>query len=277
MFLFNGGDCSQSFITDGADLAEFSCTDFNGGPGSQIGDRYYIYTTNEKGDKYYQDDYVTVGDSFVHQLPDQSAIHGGPQATMSIYTDETKTTLLQQVVFNQYCQNGLELGDKFGSAQLIEWATEDQVSQSIVTNYTYQFDISVPVSNVIFEGEAITVETLTIASNQDPFFWDLSPLVAGQVLVPGTSLQVPPLSVTVDFTQIITYDFVIYLNGQTVEGRVCDGTGVSSFTVGAGGGDGGGEVGKDDKDDPKDDKKPKDDKDDPKIGNDGKDDKKPNN
>ena len=167
---------------------------------------------------------------------------------MSIYTDETKTTLLQEVVFNQYCQNGLELGDKFGSAQLIEWATEDQVSQAIATNYTYQFDVSAPVSNVIFEGEAITLESLTIESNQAPFFWDLSDLVAGQVLVPGGTLQIPPLSVTIDLTLITTYDFVITLNGQTAEGRFCEGTGVSSFTVGVPA-DGGGGGGEDDEDD----------------------------
>ena len=198
-FLFNGGDCSQSFITNDADAAEFACTDFNEGPTGERGDIYYIQTTNENGNRLYVDQWVTAGESFIHhQNPDREAISGGPKPTMFVYTDATLTNLVQQVRFNQYHQNDLQLMDKFGSAQLIEWATEDTVSVGFA-NQTFAFSVSVPISDIIFEGESITIDNFTIVSNQPPFFWDFSDEVGGQLLVSGGTLTVPPLEVPVDF------------------------------------------------------------------------------
>jgi len=233
VLLLNGGDCSQSyhFQTNGDD---FECNDFNGGVPTERGSQVYIYTTNEGGSKVYHDGWVSVGDLFTHELDGIDTIHGGPNAYMSIYSSDdiaNPANLLQVVKFHQYCQVNTFLKDKYGASQLVIWANYEQGTASCFANQTFNFEINVPINDILFEGESATINSLTVASNVEPFFYDLSAEVAGQVVQPGDSIQ-SSFTIPIDLTVYQEYNILITLQATTSDGRNCTGTALSSFTAG---------------------------------------------
>ena len=64
IFLYNGGDCEQSFNVQG-EQGLFFCTDLDGGPPTVRGESSFIVVTDTKGETIYHSDWVEVGKPFV--------------------------------------------------------------------------------------------------------------------------------------------------------------------------------------------------------------------
>ena len=213
-FIYNGGDCEGSYnIQPIGD--KFICEDFNGGPPVNRGETSYIVVTALKDDTLYFEGTVAVGDAF-------TLFDGGnnfvADQIINIYKNEDTSdpaNLLQAMNYHSSCSQNLFLKDRFGAVQLVEWVNEVQGRISCFANQTFDLDISIPVD---IRGDTATMETLTIASNVEPFFFNLTDKVAGVVVNAGDVLEVN-IAVPIDLTSRKTYNLLITLTAVTDTGQ----------------------------------------------------------
>jgi hypothetical protein len=227
VFLYNGGDCSGSFNVQEAD-GKFFCNDFGEGPPTQRGEKSYIVVTALKDDILYHSDWVEVGSLFT--LTDGGNEFEADQL-ITIYSDENTAdpaNILQSVQYHSSCSSNLFLKDRFGAVQLVIWVNEEQGTVSCFANQTFDLDITVPID---LQGGPATVQSLTVASNVDPFFFNLTDKVFGLVVDAGDTLQTS-LSIPIDLTQKRTYNLLITLTALTATGKECRATELTSFTAG---------------------------------------------
>jgi hypothetical protein len=227
VFLYNGGDCSGSFNVQEAD-GKFFCTDFGAGPPTQRGEKSYIVVTALKDDTLYHSDWVEVGSLFT--LTDGGNRFVADQL-ITIYSDENTAdpaNILQSVQYHSSCSSNLFLKDRFGAVQLVIWVNEEQGTVSCFANQTFDLDVTVPID---LQGGPATVQSLTVASNVDPFFFNLTDKVFGLVVDAGDTLQTS-LSIPIDLTQKRTYNLLITLTALTTTGKECQATELTSFTAG---------------------------------------------
>ena len=227
VFLFNGGDCDQSFNVQGDDL--FFCSDFNGGPPTERGEKSYIVVTDTKdqGILYY-DDWATVGETF-------TMFDGGENfeanQIITIYGSDDTTNpanILQSIQYHSSCSSNLFLKDRFGATQLVIWVNEDQGTVSCFASQTFDLDITIPIDIV---GGPATITSLTVASNIDPFFFNLTDKVAGIEAGAGDTLSVS-IAVPIDLTVQQTYNLLVTVFALTQLGQTCRATELVSFTAG---------------------------------------------
>jgi hypothetical protein len=227
VFLYNGGDCSNSFNIQEAD-GKFFCTDIGAGPPTQRGEKSYIVVTALKDDTLYHSDWVEVGSLFT--LSDGGNRFVADQL-ITIYSDENTAdpaNILQSVQYHSSCSSNLFLKDRFGAVQLVIWVNEEQGTVSCFANQTFDLDVTVPID---LQGGPATVQSLTVASNVDPFFFNLTDKVFGLVVDAGDTLQTS-LSIPIDLTQKRTYNLLITLTALTATGKECRATELTSFTAG---------------------------------------------
>jgi hypothetical protein len=149
---------------------------------------------------------------------------------VSIYSsdDTSNSSLLQFMLYHSSCSQNLFLKDRFGAIQLVVWVNEDQGVVSCFANQTFNLDITVPID---IEGGSATIESLTVASNVDPFFFNLTDKVAGLQVNAGDSLETS-ISIPIDLTVKTTYNLLITLTAVTSTGVECRATELTSFTAG---------------------------------------------
>ena len=186
VFLYNGGNCDQSFNVQEAE-GKFFCTDFDGGPPTELGALSYIVVTDLDGKVFYHDDWVAVGSLF-------TLFDGGnnfpANQLITIYKNENTDdpgNIIQSIQYHSSCSSNLFLKDRFGATQLVIWVNEDQGTVSGFANQTVELDITVPID---IEGGPAVIQSLTVASNVDPFFFNLTDKVAGTVVETGESITV---------------------------------------------------------------------------------------
>ncbi|CAB9508059.1 expressed unknown protein [Seminavis robusta] len=226
VFLFNGGDCSQSFNVQEA-AGKFFCTDEGEVP-IERGEKSYIVVTDLDGDIIFHQDWVEVGKLFT--LSDGGNNFPADQL-ITIYGSEDTTdpaNIQQSIQYHSSCSQNLFLKDRFGAVQLVIWVNEDQGVVSCFANQTFNLDITIPLD---IEGGPATLQSLTVASNVDPFFFNLTDKVAGTVVGAGESIVVP-ISIPIDLTQKQTYNLLITVTAVTQLGRICRATDLTSFTAG---------------------------------------------
>jgi hypothetical protein len=218
--LFNGGDCSQS---DNIQPDKFFCTDL--GPiSTELGTPYYIVVTDAKGNGItYFSDIVNVGDFY--NLGDGTERFEADQI-IQIYTPD-QSTMLQDVQYHSSCSQNLELKNRFGANQLVEFLNDEQGLVSCFETFSFSLNIAVPIS---VSGEAITLTKLTADTNFAGLI-DLTDQVAGQTVEPGGSV-VATLEGEVDFSTAQTYTLDFDVEGTNASGDLCVGQETVSFEAG---------------------------------------------
>lgn len=228
-FLYNGGDCNQSYNVQG-EQGLFFCSDLNGGPPTVRGEKSFIVVTDIKGEGIvYHSDWVEVGQSFT--LSDAGNRFEANQL-ITIYNSSNTNNpnnIIQSLQYHSSCSSNLFLKDRFGAVQLIQWVNEDQGVISCFANQTFDLDITVPIS---IEGGPATITSLTVASNVDPFFFNFTDEIGGTFLSAGETLSTS-IDVPLDLTHRKTYNFLITVLALTANGQTCRGTDLQSFTAGA--------------------------------------------
>ena len=221
--LFNGGDCSQS---DNGQELKFTCEDYNGGPPVNEGDEVYIIVTDIKGIGItYFEGIVGVGDTLPLNDDNQQF-----EADMfvKIYTPD-QSTQLQMVQFHTSCSRNLELKNRFGSVQLVEFINFRQGIVSCFTDFSFALEITVPITAV---GEDVMITSLVAMTNFAGVI-DLTDQVVGQPPIePGGSLIVT-LEGTIDASERMTYTIMYSIQGVRVsDGTMCTGMETVSFEAG---------------------------------------------
>jgi hypothetical protein len=222
--LYNGGDCSQSFNTQSE---VFSCTDYDEGPPTEIGEQSWITVTDASGDGIvYHDNWVSVGDIYYLDNDEQRF---GTDQIIYIYSSDEKDedSLLQYVEYNTACTGDLALKDRFGASQLVEWFNLEQGLVSCSTNISYTIGVDIP-STV---NEGITVESAIVVMNFGEEMIDLTSELAGTFIPAGTILPVT-IPNEIDLTEDFTYTFRIEIIGTDADGATCVGSGYDEFTAG---------------------------------------------
>jgi hypothetical protein len=207
---------------------QFFCNDFQGGPPTELGEQSYIVVTDLDGEVVYHSDYVEVGS--LYTLTDGGNRFSSNQL-ITIYKDnntEDPASLLQSVQYHSSCSSTLFLKDRFGASQLVLWVNEDQGVISCFANQTFNLDITIPID---IEGGPATVQTLTVASNIDPFFFNLTDKVFGIEADAGEIIQTT-IAIPIDLTQRRTYNLLITLTALTTTGTECVASELTSFIAG---------------------------------------------
>jgi hypothetical protein len=218
--LFNGGDCSQS---DNVQPDKFFCTDL--GPiSTELGTPYYIVVTDAKGKGItYFSGIVNVGDFY--KLGDGTERFEADQ-TIQIFTPD-QATMLQDVQYHSSCSQNLELKNRFGANQIVEFLNEEQGLVSCFETFSFTLNIEVPIS---VTGEAITLSKLTVDTNFAGQF-DLTDQVANVTVQPG-GYVVATLEGEVDFCISQTYTFDVDVEGSNTNRELCLGQTAISFKAG---------------------------------------------
>ena len=227
VFLFNGGDCDQSFNVQEA-AGKFFCTDQGEGVPTERGEKAYIVVTDLDGETIFHDNWVIVGELFT--LFDGGETFPADQLITIFNSDVTSdaNNIVQSVQYHSSCSQNLFLKDRFGATQLVIWVNEDQGVVSCFANQTFDLDITVPID---IEGGPATLTALTVASNVDPFFFNLTDKIAGTVVDAGDNVEAT-IAIPIDLTIKQTYNLLITLTAITQTGVLCSATDLTSFTAG---------------------------------------------
>lgn len=225
--LFNGGDCSQS---DNRQFLQFTCVDYGAGPPIGEGERAYIVVTDAKGrGNIYHHDYVEVGKNYYLRPPAGMTRFDADQF-IAIYSSEVTTpeNLLQFVQYHSSCSSSLELKNRFGASQLVEYQNELQGNVSCFASATFDIDIAIPIE---IAGDAAELATLTALTDFAGFI-DLTEQVAGQVVPVGGMLTVT-ISYEFDLTIRRRYSMLVQITAAALPSRqLCTGTDFISFMAG---------------------------------------------
>ena len=224
--LFNGGDCSQS---DNRQFLKFTCVDLGPVPIGE-GEMAYIVVTDAKGKGIvYHQGFVAVGSPYYLSTPEDEERFEADQRIM-IYRDENTDSgnLLQEVQYHSSCSSNLELKNRFGASQLIEFMNELQGNVTCFASVDFDLDVVIPVE---IEGSSATLVTLTVLTNFAGFL-DLTDQVAGMEIPPGGSVSLS-IPATLDLTQRIRYTILSQVTATAnPSGQICTGTDFNSFFAG---------------------------------------------
>lgn len=226
--LYNGGDCSQS---DNRQILKFTCADFDGGPSAEEGSEAYIVVTDIKGNGItYFEGFVRVGENF--RLNDNNERF---QADMFIFiynsSDTTEANLKQRVQYHSSCSSNLELKNRFGASQLVEFFNELQGNVTCFAAAEFDFEVQIPI-DVAAGTTSVRLETLT-ALTSFAGFQDLTPQIAGEVVEAGGSINVS-VNATLDLTVYKRYTILSTLVGTGLPNNIaCRGTDFNTFFAGS--------------------------------------------
>jgi hypothetical protein len=214
--LYNGGDCGQSDNTQEED--KFMCQDFQGGPPTMDGVESYIVVTDAKGKGItYFEGIVRVGENYGLNN-DMKPFE--PDQSIMIFSGSDKADLLQAVRYHSSCSQDMELKNRFGASQLVEFLNEEQGNVSCFATLEYGMDIQIPVT---MNGNEICLETLTAITNFAGML-DLSDQVRDVCVPPGGTVTVT-MEAPIDGTTQQRYSILATITGTEIPSeRPCNGT-----------------------------------------------------
>ena len=224
--LFNGGGCEQS---DNTQQLKFTCQDYSGGPPVNENDEAYIEVTDIKGlGIVYFSGIVSVGEIF--RLNDaEERFEADMFVTIS---SPDQSTLLQRVQFHSSCSSNLELKNRFGASQLVEFINDLQGVVTCFATFSLRLDVAIPFEAESEGGGEIILDQLT-ADTSFAGLLDLTDQVQGFTLVPGMAPVVVELLGTIDATQRMTYSILYNVQGTRVSDNAqCTGMELVSFEAG---------------------------------------------
>ena len=224
-WIYSGGGCENSWNVQ---EDKFICEDFNGGPPTTLGEKSFIVVTDADGSVTYHRDYVEVGSLYNH---DSGGERFSADSLITIYKNNNTgdlANLLQSVQYHSSCSSTLFLKNRFGANILVQWTNEEQGTISCFANQTFQIEVDIPID---FEGGPATVTSLTVASNVDPFFFNLTDSVAGVSVDAGDTFQTT-VAVPIDLTEKKTYNMLVTMQAETAAGATCVATDLVTFEAG---------------------------------------------
>lgn len=222
--LFNGGGCEQS---DNTQALQFTCVDENGGPPEGEGDMAFIVVTDIKGlGITYFSGLVAVGDTYpINDNGDRF------EADMFItISTPDRSTVLQRVQFHSSCSRNLELKNRFGASQLVEFTNDLQGTVSCFVTFSFSLAIEVPITATT--SDPILLQTLTASTNFAGDL-DLSDQVAGRTIEPGSAPVIVTLEGTINASSQMRYTLFFEITGIIeATGQPCTGMDMLSFIAG---------------------------------------------
>ena len=223
--LFNGGGCEQS---DNTQELKFTCADSNGGPPINEGEQVYIIVTDIKGlGVTYFSGLVAVGETY--SLNDEGQRFEADQF-ITVYTPD-QSTVLQSVQYHSSCSSNLELKNRFGASQLVEFINDLQGLVSCFQTVSFAIDVALPITAT--GSESIELTTMTAMTSFAGLI-DLTPQVAGQVIGPDSPSIVVTLEGTINAAERQMYTIAYSVEGVRVsDGALCTGMDMISFVAGA--------------------------------------------
>jgi hypothetical protein len=201
-FRYNGGDCSQSDNLEARQ--EFTCMDTtNNNTTLQDALESYIIVTSRSGNETYFSGPVAVGEKYtLNAIEEYSVLNG--EMTITIF-DSKGGDILQTTDLLLDCTNPLFLFDKFGSSQVTAWKeTSGREVSPPETKRTGT--IGVVVNN--FDSDIpIRLVEMSLLSNIQDMPIGYTSEVQGQVLFPGSELQLHGYKFNYDLTTRTRYTF----------------------------------------------------------------------
>eukprot|EP00980_Cylindrotheca_fusiformis_P031287 scaffold26122_cov127-Cylindrotheca_fusiformis.AAC.6 len=231
-FLYRGGNCSFTDVRrcpgDNPDYCtctreqvpevdlsdQITCQDFNGGPPSptSIGARSWIRLVG--GDKEYFEGLVTVGSSFNASTVEDEV---EPSTKVLIYEydegNDGPGQLLQEVEFDSSCTEDLYLEDTYGSLQLTEFESADQLV-SLFRTAAFTYDLTLQGSS---SGTSIELQIANMLLLSSSFLEpQLQSLDVVDAFIP------PPLTLIADYTIIPEQNQTVIASiGGLLDGSEC--------------------------------------------------------
>ena len=219
---FNGGDFEQSFNIQEAD--KFTCTDFSGGAPTE-GSAWLVVTSVKDETDVYFDGEVSVGDLFTMFASNTNKGKFDADSFFYVYSDSSKTNLLQLSSVHTSCSQNLFLKDKFGSVQLLIFENEFGLFTCFV-QATYGFTLT---NQGAANSGTIVEFTSTTNGITDDCLSAIPP--ADTTVQPGDTVVVDK-QVLIDMTVRQEYNTVAYIRAETPLGFSCDDTATLQFTAG---------------------------------------------
>ena len=219
---FNGGDCEQSFNIQEAD--KFVCTDFAGGAPTEGSAWLTVTSVKDESDVYF-DGEVRVGDLFSMFAGNTNKGKFDADSFFYVYSDSSKTNLLQLSSVHTSCSQNLFLKDKFGSVQLLIFENEFGLFTCFV-QATYGFTLT-------NQGAADSGTIVEFTSTTNGITDDCLSAIpdGGGTVQPGDTVIVDK-QVLIDMTVRQEYNTVAYIRAETPGGFSCDDTSTLQFTAG---------------------------------------------
>jgi hypothetical protein len=151
--------------------------------------------------------------------------------TLTIFESEGGA-VLQVTDVHLSCSQPLFLFDKFGASQVTEWV---ETSGRVVTDTqtgveTGTIQVALGTSN---EQMPVRLLEMTVLTNTQDQPIDYTPQVAGQILEPGSSIELPGFEIDVELGQQVRYTFFTTIIGETLDGtNMCNGNDMLECIVG---------------------------------------------
>ena len=224
--LLRGGYCNQS---DNVQPAKFFCDDVGEGPPTpRSGQRVYLVVVPTKiPETIYFEGYVNEGEIFYME---DGGLDLQADSNITMYTDESKSTVLQALQYHTSCSQNLRLKDTFGAFQLVEWVNEEQGVVSCFASVEYELKLNVPLD---FEGDTLLVTSITATTNfADPLVQDLTDQASDMVIAAGDSLVVS-FNSTFDLSERRRYTIATEIFAETANGAKCFSFDFDEFVAGS--------------------------------------------
>ena len=219
---FNGGDCEQSFNIQEAD--KFMCTDFGPGGAPTEGTAYVNVISAKDQNEVYFDGEVEVGSLFTMYAPAGGKFNA--DSIFTVYSDSSKTTILQQSNVHTSCSSNLFLKDRFGAVQLLIFQNDVGLFTCFV-QATYAFTFT-------NEGASSQGTITDFISTTNGVAEDcLDDIPDGQQTILPDETYVMPKQVLIDMTVRQDYNTEVAIRAVTPTGSFfCDSGTSLQFTAG---------------------------------------------
>jgi len=226
--LFIGGSCEKDYQEK-----LFNCTDFNGGPPIEEGEKVHVKVTDDDGTgAVLYEGIVSILD-WIH-LYNNGDLFGDLQKITVSSPDQD--TLLQEAQASFNCSHPLELLRIFGANQVIEYYN---TQQGLITVATYGGNIvDLLVTAVAADNDTSVELTSVIVSS---FLFESSADVTESILYEGNLVDSNNFvqseeNITLDSYTLRSYTFDFYYEGMTTSAAgnasFCNGTDSASFVFG---------------------------------------------
>lgn len=234
--LYNGGGCGQS---DNMDELNFSCRDsFLGPPTNEGSESYIVVTDNDGAGPVLFEGIVAVGELF--SLSNNGVRFGDVQKIMIKSLDQR--VIQQEVHLSLTCSHPLELFNRFGASQVVEYYNDEQ---GLITGFaTFSTEVNI---QLLVTGDVTNPDEEFVLTNLWAGAGGLFPMTdISHVLVIGDDfgLEAPfeitlegivdgsaPGSYTIDFS----YSGLSTVGNETT---ACDGEASTDFVFGSADGEG---------------------------------------
>lgn len=152
--------------------------------------------------------------------------------TITMY-DSQGGNVLQVTDVHLSCSQPLFLFDKFGASQVVEWIeTSGRVVSDKQSNVeTGTIEVKLDASTDVVKPVRLLEMTVLTNTQDQPI--DYTPQVAGMVLEPGATIELPGFEIDIELSTRTRYTFFTTIIGETLDGtNECNGFSFLECTIG---------------------------------------------